>query len=76
MLLNVVFILKILRPLFLLPVPLGSLRWSQIPQSRFDMGYESYDILPSFYDSMIGKVITLGENRDQALSKMNFILKK
>ena len=54
---------------------LGSIRWYRLPQSRFDMGYESNDMIPSFYDSLIGKIITLGENRKQAIEKMNLILK-
>ena len=64
-------------PLSLRPVSgaLGTIQWMNTPHSRFDMGYESGDILPSFYDSLIGKVIVWGENRVRATEKMKFILK-
>lgn len=53
---------------------LGSIRWMTTPHSRLDMGYESYDQVPSYYDSMLGKIITWGENRTRAIEKMKCIL--
>ena len=44
--------------------------------SRFDMGFESGDEIPGFYDSMIGKIIVWEENRIQALKKMNHTLQR
>ena len=63
-------------PLSLRPVSgaLGTMRWMPAPHSRFDMGYESGDVLPSFYDSLIGKVIVWDSNRARAIEKMKFIL--
>ena len=52
----------------------GTLQWMETPHSRLDMGYESYDRLPSFYDSLIGKIIVWGENRNQCIQKMKCIL--
>ena len=38
--------------------------------TRFDMGYESQDVVPDFYDSMLGKLIVHDENRELARQKM------
>ena len=37
---------------------------------RFDMGYESGDEVPGFYDAMLGKCIVWEENRSRAIEKM------
>ncbi len=44
--------------------------------TRFDMGFESGDSIPVFYDSMIGKIIVWGENRLQAIKRMQETLKQ
>ncbi len=36
---------------------------------RFDMGYESGDIVPGFYDAMLGKLIVWEETRARAIEK-------
>lgn len=53
---------------------LGSIRLPHKPGVRFDFGYESYDLIPSQYDSLIGKVIVKASNRAQAIQKMLSIL--
>lgn len=52
----------------------GKIQWMSLPHSRFDMGYESYDKLSSYYDSLIGKVIVWAETRPLAVEKMKCIL--
>jgi len=52
----------------------GKMQWMQLPHSRLDMGYESYDRLPSHYDALIGKVIVWAETRPLAIEKMKCIL--
>ena len=52
----------------------GKIQWMNLPHSRFDMGYESYDKLSSYYDSLIGKVIVWAETRSLAIEKMKCIL--
>ena len=37
---------------------------------RFDMGYESGDEVPGFYDAMMGKLIVYEESRTRAVEKM------
>ena len=54
---------------------LGTLRWKEAVHSRFDMGYESQDTIPSFYDSLIGKVIAWDMNRSLCIEKVKWILK-
>lgn len=51
----------------------GSLAGCHFPQGvnrRFDMGYESGDIVPGFYDAMLGKLIIWEENRARGIEKM------
>ncbi len=51
----------------------GSLAGCHFPQGvnrRFDMGYESGDIVPGFYDAMLGKLIVWEENRARGIEKM------
>ena len=52
----------------------GTIQWTPTPQSRWDAGYESYDKLPSSYDSLIGKAIVRGETRAQCIEQMKYIL--
>ena len=52
----------------------GKIQWMSLPHSRLDMGYESYDRLPSYYDALIGKVIVWAETRPLAVEKMKCIL--
>ena len=37
---------------------------------RVDRGFESGDAVPSFYDSLLGKIIAHGESRDAALDRL------
>ena len=37
---------------------------------RWDMAYDSGDVIPNCYDSMLGKVIVYDEDRQRALNKM------
>ena len=53
---------------------LGTVHWQHTSHCRFDVGYESKDTIPSFYDSLIGKVIVWGEKRIHAIQKMKYIL--
>ena len=53
---------------------LGSMKWTLTPHSRLDLGYESFDRIPPFYDSLIGKLIVWGMNREVAIQKMKYIL--
>ena len=49
---------------------LGSCYFPHGVGRRFDMGYESGDQVPAFYDSLLGKLISYGENREDARKKM------
>ena len=55
---------------------LGSCYFPQGAGRRFDRGYESKDIVPAFYDTMLGKLIVHGENRQQAQQKMKQALRE
>ena len=51
----------------------GTLGTCQFPQGvnwRFDMGYDSGDEVPGFYDAMMGKLIVYEENRTRAVEKV------
>ena len=52
----------------------GKIQWLNLPHSRLDMGYESYDRMPSYYDALIGKVIVWAETRPLAVEKMKCLL--
>ncbi len=52
----------------------GKIQWMNLPHSRCDMGYESYDRMPSYYDALIGKVIVWAETRPLAVEKMKCLL--
>ena len=54
---------------------LGSVKWAACPGVRLDMGCESGGVIPSYYDSMIGKIIAWGETRTRAVEKMLYVLK-
>ena len=49
---------------------LGTCEFPQGMNRRFDMGYESGDEVPGFYDAMLGKLIVWEENRSRAIEKM------
>lgn len=49
---------------------LGTCEFPQGVNRRFDMGYESGDEVPGFYDAMLGKCIVWEENRLRAVEKM------
>lgn len=49
---------------------LGTCRFPQGVNWRFDMGYESGDEIPGFYDAMMGKLIVYEENRTRAVEKI------
>ena len=49
---------------------LGTCEFPQGVNRRFDMGYESGDEVPGFYDAMLGKCIVWEENRLRAMEKM------
>ncbi|MYE07861.1 MAG: ATP-grasp domain-containing protein [Oligoflexia bacterium] len=50
--------------------PLGTCEFPQGVNRRFDMGYESEDQVPGFYDAMLGKCIVWEESRLRAIEKM------
>jgi len=49
------------------PGEIRLLDWPVLPGLRIDAGYESGDIVPSFYDAMIGKLIVHAADRDGAI---------
>jgi acetyl/propionyl-CoA carboxylase alpha subunit len=49
---------------------LGGIHFPQGPGRRFEFGFEPGDVVTSFYDSMIAKVIVHDESRKRALKKM------
>ena len=55
---------------------LGSCRFPQGVNRRFDMGYESKDQVPGFYDAMLGKLIVWEETRPRALTKVREALEE
>ena len=54
---------------------LGSCYFPHGPGRRFDMGYETKDHIPGFYDSMLGKIIVWAEDRISAIERMKWTLK-
>jgi acetyl-CoA/propionyl-CoA carboxylase biotin carboxyl carrier protein len=59
-----------------LPTPgaITRLRWPGGPGVRVDAGYQAGDQVPRFYDDLLGKVITWGRDRGQALGRMRAAL--
>lgn len=57
----------------------GLLKVFQLPQTgeqvRIDCGFEQGDQITFYYDPMIAKVITLGQNRNQMVDKMQEVLR-
>jgi acetyl/propionyl-CoA carboxylase alpha subunit len=50
------------------PGEIRLLEWPSQPGLRIDAGYESGDVVPSFYDSMIGKLIAQASDRAAAIT--------
>jgi acetyl/propionyl-CoA carboxylase alpha subunit len=44
------------------------LDWLDLPGLRIDAGYESGDVVPSFYDAMVGKLIVHAADRNAAIN--------
>ena len=55
---------------------LGTCVFPQGVNWRFDMGYESKEEVPGFYDAMLGKLIVYEENRTRAIEKAKQALKE
>lgn len=53
---------------------LGQVIWPEGPRRRFEFGFEAGDVITSFYDPMIAKVIVWDENRRRAIEKMIRVL--
>ncbi len=55
---------------------LGSLIWPEGPGRRFEVGFESGDVITPFYDPMIAKAIVWDESRPRAIRKMLTVLEE
>jgi acetyl-CoA/propionyl-CoA carboxylase, biotin carboxylase, biotin carboxyl carrier protein len=53
---------------------ISRLRWPGGPGVRVDAGYQSGDTVSPFYDDLLGKVITRGRDRDEAIGRMRAAL--
>jgi acetyl-CoA/propionyl-CoA carboxylase biotin carboxyl carrier protein len=49
---------------------LARLDWPGGPGVRVDAGYEVGDVVPSFYDDLLGKVCAWGRDRQEAIARM------
>ncbi|HBF13883.1 MAG TPA: biotin carboxylase [Deltaproteobacteria bacterium] len=61
-----------------MPSP-GTIQWINLPEGpgvRHDTGVYEGATIPIFYDPMIAKLITWGENREQALARMTRALRE
>jgi acetyl-CoA/propionyl-CoA carboxylase biotin carboxyl carrier protein len=56
------------------PGPVRRLRWPGGPGVRVDAGYESGDTVPPYYDSLLGKVVAWGRDRDEAIARLRAAL--
>ncbi|PIS11917.1 MAG: pyruvate carboxylase subunit A [Bdellovibrio sp. CG10_big_fil_rev_8_21_14_0_10_47_8] len=54
---------------------LGRVQWPEGPGRRFEYGFEDGDVITSFYDSMIAKVIVWDESRVRTIQKMKQVLR-
>ncbi len=52
------------------PGEITLLDWPALPGLRVDAGYQTGDSVPSFYDSLVAKVITRAPDRDTALERL------
>ncbi len=52
------------------PGTVRRLRWPGGPGVRVDAGYQTGDTVSPFYDSLLGKVIVWGRDRDEAAGRM------
>ena len=52
------------------PGEITLLAWPVLPGLRVDAGYQAGDSVPSFYDSLVAKVITHGQDRPAALARL------
>lgn len=53
---------------------LGTVSWPEGPRRRYEFGFESGDVITSFYDPMIAKVIVWDESRPRTIEKMIRVL--
>jgi 3-methylcrotonyl-CoA carboxylase alpha subunit len=54
---------------------IGSCEFPEAPGRRFEVGFDKGDVITSFYDSMIAKVIVWDETREKTIDKMISTLK-
>ncbi len=54
---------------------LGKIEWPEGPGRRFEYGFEAGDVITSYYDPMIAKIIVWDETRLRAIEKMSRVLK-
>ena len=54
---------------------LGTMIWPDGPRRRYEYGFDSGDVITSYYDPMIAKVIVWDETRPRAIQKMIRTLK-
>ena len=52
------------------PGPIGHLKLPSGPWLRTDFGVEAGDVVPPYYDSMIGKLLAWGEDREAARARL------
>lgn len=53
----------------------GSCEFPEAPGRRFEIGFDKGDVITSFYDSMIAKIIVWDETREKTIDKMISTLK-
>ncbi|HYI15606.1 MAG TPA: biotin carboxylase N-terminal domain-containing protein [Thermomicrobiales bacterium] len=52
------------------PGEIRLLEWPRLPGLRVDAGYQSGDVVPTFYDAMVGKLIVHAPDRTAAIARM------